>query len=502
MDPSKPLAEALVIKNGKIVAVGTNEEIHNEMPFGADIIDAGGNSVFPGFFDTHVHITSMGQSMSSLRLEKARSKRELINLLISGESNIGERQWLYGTGYDESDYPEKMLPDMSELDELFGSRPVLLERTDCHQVLVNSAAFNALGLDPNEDGVVIDSDGRPTGVVKDPANGKAHRVFSEELLTDEMRKAFIRNAANEILKMGTTSISALEGGELFSDKDCDALLSIKDSLPLNIRMYHQTLDVSKVVAEGQKQIGGCIVLDGSLGSHTAALFEDYSDMKGNKGNLYYSQRDIDDFVMEANEKGLQVSMHCIGDRAIERLLKAYEKALDKNPRPNHRHRFEHFSLASDDQAERALSLGCCLAMQPSYIKGEKMFNTRLGENRVKMCLRFKDFLNMGFKVGGGSDAPVTPVNPFSGISFAMEHFLPWERLNFWEGVRLFTTDAAYLTFEEATRGSIVPGKWGDIAICDRNVMKMDLHKSDELRNIEFNYTITEGEIRYSKLNKK
>ena len=296
--------------------------------------------------------------------------------------------------------------------------------------------------------------------------------------------------------MGTTSLSALEGGALFCDDDVDVFLDMQDKLPLNTVLYHQTLDVNKVIAEGQKQIGGCIVLDGSLGSHTAALFDDYSDLKGCKGNLYYSQDIIDDFVLEAHEKGLQVSMHNIGDRATERLLTAFERACSKYPRPNHRHRFEHFSMATDDQAKRAAALGCCLAMQPSYVVGDEMIRTRVGEERMKRSLRFKTFMNMGLKVGGGSDAPVTPVSPFHGIACCMEHFLKEERMGFRDAVRMFTTDAAYLTFEENRKGRIAPGMDADIAITDRNVL--EINAPSEYRDIKFDKTIVGGEIRYAR----
>ena len=498
MDPGSPCAEALAVKNGRIIALGTNEEIRRIMPFGAETVNAEGNSVFPGFFDTHVHFTYMGMNMYAADLSPAGNKEEMIGILTARERELKPGLWLHGAGYDETKYPGHELPEMAELDEIFRERPVFLERIDAHQILVNSAAFEALGLSRDEEGVCRDERGELTGIIKDPANGKAHKIFSDRLVNDEMRKEYMMKASEEILRQGTTSISALEGGELFSDRDVDVLLDIRDKLPINITMYHQTLDVERVIKEGQKQIGGCIVLDGSLGSHTAALFDDYSDLKGNNGNLYYSQKEIDDFVLEAHEKGLQVSMHNIGDRATERLLQAYEKAVAKYPRPDHRHRFEHFSMATDEQAKRVLAIGSCLAMQPSYVAGDEMIRNRVGEERMKRSLRFRTFMDMGLKVGGGSDAPVTPVSPFHGIACCMEHFLTYERMSFMDAVKMFTTDAAYLTFEEGERGSLSIGKYGDIAIADKNVLEGDLKDPGYVRSIGFKCTIREGEIKYLK----
>ena len=497
MDPLIPEAEALCVKDGRIIALGTNDEIRHIMPFGCEVIDCGGNSVFPGFFDTHVHFTFMGQNMYECDLKPAGSKEEIIDILKDREKGMTPGKWLRGAGYDETKYPGNLLPMMDELDEIFGNRPVSLERIDSHQILVNRAAFEALGLSEDDEGVQRDEKGDLTGIVKDPANGKAKKAYGESLITDDMRRDFLKRASLETLKNGTTSISALEGGQLFGDRDVDVFLNIQDSLPLNTVLYHQTLDVDKVIKEGQKQIGGCIVLDGSIGSHTAALFDDYSDLPGCKGDLYYSQDVIDDFVREATEKGLQVSMHCIGDRAIERLLVAYERANERYPLGDMRHRFEHFSLATDDQARRALSLGCCPAMQPSYVKGDDMMRLRLGEERFNRSLRFRTFREMGLIVGGGSDAPITPLSPFHGIACSMEHYLPEERMGFMDSVRMFTIDAAYLTHEEKIRGSLSIGKYGDIAICDRNIKEMDLSDPDKLREIRFTHTIVGGEVRYS-----
>ena len=499
MDPRIPYAEALAVKDGKIITVGSNEDVKKAMPFGAEVIDAKENSVFPGFFDTHVHLTFAGLNMTGVKLEKARSKEELIDILKTAEKELSPGMWLRGTGYDETIYPGRSMLTMKELDEAFGPRPVMLERIDAHQIAVNSAAFTALGLNVGEQGVETDPlSGEPTGIVRDPANGKAHSRFSDELITDDMRRMFLRKACDQALRMGTTSISALEGGALFSDRDTDVILDIKDSLPINIKVYHQTMDVNKVISEGLDQIGGCIVLDGSLGSHTAALFYDYSDKPGCRGELYYSQKEIDDFVLEAHVKGLQVSMHCIGDRAIERLLTAYERAIAKVPRSDHRHRFEHFSVSTADQAVRARALGCCLAMQPSYIPGADMMLSRLGEERMKRSLNMKTLMEMGLKVGGGSDAPITPIDPFHGIACAMEHYNPDERMSFWDAVRMFTSDAAYLTFEEGKRGSLSPGKYADIAISDCNITEMDLKDTGSIRDIGFSHTICDGEIRYEK----
>lgn len=499
MNPYQPFAQALAIRNGRIVAVGTDEEIKKVMPPDAEVIDAGGNSVFPGFIDTHVHFMMTGQDAAAVQLGKAKSQWEFMQLLVEKEKTLKPGMWLQGTGYDETQFPEKSLPPIAELDRIFPERPVFIGRMDAHQVCLNTAAFRALGLSANEHGVVTDSKGNFTGIIKDPANGLARTIMSDKLITDEMRREYLHIASQEALKKGTTSLCALEGGTLCNEKDVPVYLKYRDELPVHTYLYHQVMDVDKVIGEGQKSIGGCIVLDGSMGSRTAAFFEDYSDMPGCRGELYYMQKEVDDFVMEAHSKGLQISMHCIGDLAIEVLLQAYEKALAKYPRADHRHRFEHFGVPTWDQVERARRLGCCLAVQPAYVfsdSAEKMHRARIGAERQKRACMLRSLLDKGFVLGGGSDASVTPISPFRGIAAAINHYNPAERISLYEGLKMFTIDAARLTFEEKEKGSLEVGKIGDVAIIEGNIHEMNLADKDAMDSIKFLYTIVEGKIKY------
>ena len=290
MNPRQPYAQALAIKDGRIIAVGSDEEIKKVMPPDAEIIDAGGNSVFPGFIDTHVHFMMTGQDAAAVQLGKAKTRQEFIRLLAEKEKDLKPGMWLQGTGYDETQFPEKSLPSIEELDAVFPDRPVFVGRMDAHQVCLNTVAFRALGISPDEHGVEKTADGRFSGVIKDPANGLVRTIMSDKLITDEMRREYLHIAAQEALKKGTTSLCVLEGGTLCNEKDVPVYLNYKDELPVHTYLLHQVMDVDKVISEGQRSIGGCIVLDGSMGSRTAAFFADYSDMPGCRGELYYTQK--------------------------------------------------------------------------------------------------------------------------------------------------------------------------------------------------------------------
>jgi len=501
MNPLQPYAEAMLIEKGIIVSIGLNEEILRGMPFDAEVIDAKGNSIFPGFYDLHTHFMMTGQNLSAVPLKHVQSQKELISVLKEKEKTIGSRAWLQGVGYDENQFVEKKLPDIEKLDVEFPHRPVFIERQDAHQCYMNTAAFHMLGLSMEMRGVETDEQGRFSGILKDPAVGIARNLLADELITPEMRESYLFLAAEEALKKGVTSVCAMEGGEICNEKDIPVFLNYQEKLPLHTILMHQTLDVDKVISEGQNAIGGCIILDGSIGSRTAAFFEDYTDQPGCKGELYYSKKDIEDFVMEAHSKGLQIGMHCIGDKAIEQLLSAYEKALERFPRKNHRHRFEHFSVPTYEQILRTRQIGGYLSVQPSYISTQaaiNMYHARLGEERLKRNCLMRTYLQMGIPLGGGSDAPVTPFDPFGGIAAAMFHFHSGERLSFYEGLSLFTRDAAGFVFEEKKRGTLEPGKAGDVVIVDRNVWRMNFNEKEEIQRIQVLYTIVSGEVQYKK----
>jgi len=500
MNPFQPYAQAVAIKNGRIIAVGSNEEIKQVMPFDAEIIDAKGNSVFPGFIDTHAHFSMTGQNASQVDVYSAESKEDFIRILKEKEKTLPPGVWLQGTGYDETQYPGKALPTIEELDAAFPDRPIIVGRVDAHQLCLNSIAFKELGVNINEKGVELNEDGTFSGVIKDPANGIVKKLLADKLMTEEMRRNNLHIASEVALKKGTTTICALEGGTVCDEADVPVFLKYQDELPIHTHLFHQIIDVDKVVSEGQKSIGGCICLDGSMGSRTAAFLDDYADCAGYKGELYYTPKEIEDFVMEAHCKGLQISMHCIGDRAIETLLQAYEKALYKYPRNDHRHRFEHFSVPTYNQMIRAKNLGCYIAIQPSFVyppaAPEIMLNDRLGEERINRAYPFRTLMEVGLPVAGGSDSPVTLINPFRGIVAGMHHYQKSQRFSLYEGLKMFTADAAKFTFEEKEKGTIEVGKLGDIAIIEGNIWNMDVDDIEGFNDIKFLYTIVAGEIKY------
>jgi predicted amidohydrolase YtcJ len=246
------------------------------------------------------------------------------------------------------------------------------------------------------------------------------------------------------------------------------------------------------------RIGGCILLDGDFGPHTAALLEPYADQPDNCGTLYYTQQEVDAFVEAAHRAGLQIAMHAVGDRAAEQALNAYERALERWPRPDHRHRIEHFEVYDEELVARTRRLGVHLAIQPPfnvYFGGHARLNPILGEERALRSDPVRSLVEAGIPVGGGSDSAVTPMQPLYGIYSAVNHSNPAERLSVERALRLYTLDNAALAFEEEGKGSIEIGKLGDLVVLSDDPMSV---APETIADIAVEMTVVGGEIVYAR----
>lgn len=493
MDNLCPFAQAVAIGGGRILTVGSNEEALRYAEAETHILDACGNTVLPGFIDSHVHFMGTGLDAASVYLTGAGSRAEFMARLAKKAQTIKQGVWLRGYGYDETKFAEKSLPTLAELDAAYPDRPVLLSRIDAHSCFLNSVAFRMLGIHENAEGINRDEHGNFTGVLKAESNAMARKTMAEELTTDEMRREAMDYGAQEAFRAGVTTVHALEGGSLYSDKDVDVLLRHQNEIPLRTVVYHQIMDARRVLNEGLPRVGGCVPADGSLGSYTAALLEPYADRPDTCGVPYVTQKELDDFVMEAHCAGMQIAMHTIGDRAIEMMMQAYEKALYKYPRKNHRHRFEHFSVPTYDQIRRAKQIDVCIAVQPSfdYYTSYTMMPVRLGPERVKRSYPLRSLIEEGLIIGGGSDSNVTPISPLLGIYSSMAHTQPMQRLSLYESLKLFTINGAYLGFEELEKGTLTPGKLGDVAILQGNIWNAT---PEEIKEMKVLYTIIGGKV--------
>ncbi|MBW1801546.1 MAG: amidohydrolase [Deltaproteobacteria bacterium] len=386
---------------------------------------------------------------------------------------------------------------MEELDQVSPKNPVWLVSDTCHSSVVNSIGFREIGLPDDFPGVEkAPATGKPTGgFVTDQSHFSASRRIFASLKKEDI-KDLIEKVCHAAIGRGVTTLHAMDGSP-DSDRVFMKVLGCIPEMPLKIIPYFQTMDVERVLGLGLPRIGGCLTLDGAWPEHTVALMEPYHDLPHSKGILFYRDEQVNGFVRKAHEADLQIAMHAIGDAAIEQLLRSYEDVMEMVPRADHRHRIEHFSLPLNDHIERAKNLGLTAAVQPmfSYEWGgnQGAYVQYLGEERAGRIENFRALLDHKMNICGGSDSPVTPVNPLLGIHAAVNNPFFDHRITVDEAIRLFTYNGAYAAFEEKDKGSIEVGKSADLVVLSENPRTVD---SEKIRDIGVIMTLVDGQIVY------
>lgn len=497
MDQQDTRAEGLLIKEGKIAVIGTSEEVRiaaetEEVP----VEDLQGKTVLPGFHDCHVHVIGTGMASLGADLYQCRSVKEIIQVLKAEEQKNG-RGWICGVRLDESRLSEKRPPSLQELTDAFPERGVYLLDRGLHYTVVNQKAYEEIGYQGTEKGIGRDEKGRPEGRMHEAANSMARQYFNDSMTKEQRRKA-VKYVEEKAVKKGITTIHAMEGGEMFSDKDVDVFLE-KGSTKVDFVLYWDTLEIDQIKKAGLSRIGTDILSDGSIGSRTAAFDEPYTDKNNTCGKLYYTNEFLAEFMEKALKDHLQCGFHAIGQKAIRQILDCYEKAWQKYPWEDARFRIEHFGFCDDRDIERAAENGIVISTQPSfsYLRGGEgsVYQIRVGRERERKAYPLRKFVEHGIVVAGGSDSNVTPMDALLGIHSAVNHPYKEHRVSIYQALRMFTIDAAYSAFEEKKKGSIEPGKMGDLAILSENPYQVSPEK---IKDIEIEMTVKEGEVVYRK----
>ncbi len=493
MNPQQPRAEALAVREGRIVAVGTWDDVapHAE---GMTVLDLAGKTVLPGFIDTHAHFLWTALSLAALDVSSADDHAALQAIIRQAVAETPPGELILGMGFTEYALgTQKFSPIIEALDAVAPDNPVGLIGVTGHTSAANTRALELLALPDDTPGVMRDAAGRPNGLLSNKANDLAFDRFSEHFGADEKAAEMITLAVEKAHAVGITTLHALEGGLTSKNEAVEEFLAAMPSLPLRFVLYYQTMDVDKVIELGLPRIGGCILLDGDVGPHTAALTEPYADDPDCYGTLYHTQEVIDAFVLEAHQAGLQVAMHAIGDAAIEQALDAYEAALVARPRDDHRHRIEHADIIREDQILRAQRLGLALAVQPpfNYYWPHTEYYPTLGEERAWRADPFRTMMHAGLLLAGGSDSTVTPLGPLIGVHAAVNHTNPAERVSVQEGLELYTINAARIAFQETDRGSLEVGKLGDFVVLAEDPFEVE---PGHIKDIPVEMTVIGGGI--------
>ncbi len=451
---SRPFYGKLVVDEGKIAALVPAPAGEKEL------------FIFPGFIDSHTHPVETGLNLLFPDLSTARSVSEILEILADALIRFADSPVLFAFNFEPERLKEHRYLYRREVDRLTKEKPILIYRIDGHSAIGNSKTLALLEGTP--EGIELDGAGKPTGVIR----GKAYENISQLLkrqLPPELITEAITLASRLALSKGITTMAGMVGFDEMTMPEWARLLDAVLNAPTRIIPFLQTWQPEVASKLGLNQIGGCLLLDGSFGSNTAAIQEDYADAPGYNGILYRSDKEVIGFLRRAIEYNLQTAFHAIGDRAITQLVNCHEQVIKEGLIKPLRHRIEHAELLTGDLVKRIGDLKLILAMQPAFetIWGgpNGMYARRLGKRWMKTN-RFKTLLQNGILIAGGSDSPVTPLDPIGGIRAAMSLPNVEERLTGEEALSLFTNNAAYSLGMETKIGTLQPGLEADFVLLD------------------------------------
>ena len=423
----------------------------------------------PGFIDTHTHPIETGLQELFVDLGSCQNIKDVLESVSARLKQLGEPEVMLGFDLEPDRLVEKRYPLRQELDSACPGIPTLVYRVDGHSAALNTPGLHLALRGELPSGTELDDAGEPTGVLRGSAYEQASRAFKRRLSNDTMRRA-LSAAAALAARQGVTTFGALVGSDDLDEPGWRFLLDTLSALPVRAEPFLQTLHPETAANLGVPRVGGCILIDGSFGSHTAALLADYADSGGN-GVLYLSDEDLSAFIGEADRLGLQTAVHAIGDRAVDQVIRCHESL------PGHsraRHRIEHAELLNPDLVARISSLGLVLGVQPVFEAWwggpERLYSRRLGD-RWQQTNPWRDLLDAGVVLAGGSDAPITPMNPLAGVRAALEHPNPAQRVKPDEALAMFTTGAAFSLNLEDRVGRLEPGYQADIVLLDKDPRK-------------------------------
>ncbi|HEX6293437.1 MAG TPA: amidohydrolase [Herpetosiphonaceae bacterium] len=487
LDPQRPHATMLLARDGRIVA------LDDAVPHAPDVptYDLGGKTVVPGFIDSHVHFLWTGVQQFALDFHGVASVGEVQALVAARAAALPAGHLIMGLLLDHEAFPNGP-PTAADLDAAAPDHPVIIKGHTGHLTIASTSAMQQLGIGPHIGG--WSAHGMLVGAANTATAWSVPADFAAQI---GWAKVF-GTAAADAARVGITTIHALEGADRPQDSGVDALLAHAPQLPVRIVLYWQTTHVDAVRRLGLPRIGGCIWIDGDFSPHTAALKQPYADRPCTCGELYFSDERLQAFVDAAHDAGLQIALHCVGDAAVDQVLRAYGRALERHPRADHRHRVEHFEIYDADLLRAARELGVSAAIQPAfdgYFGGIANNARYLGWERARRADPIATFDRHGIPIGGGSDSTVTPLGPLYGMHCAVNHSNLDERVSAERALRLWTIDSARLAFEEADKGTLEPGKLADLVVLDADPLRVP---PQTIKEIGVVLTVMDGKVTYAR----
>ena len=535
VDEKKPRAQGVAVKDGRILWVGTNEGVKQAIGRGTQVRDLKGMTVIPGFIESHNHTMMFGLGLSSIDLTRVGSIEEIIALIKERAAKQKEGTWITGVGYNQNELKEKRHPNRQDLDKAAPKHLVSLRHTSAHGYAVNSLALAKAGITkdrPDPEGGKIGKDvatGELTGLLfESPAMKLIDDITPKPTLEDLV--AALGNAGQRFLSEGITSaMDASVGGNdipmqiaAYQEAVERGTLKVRHNLAIwseavfDYSRFEESLKeapakllglgIRSGLGDEKLRIGPFkIIVDGAFSTVTAVTYEPYGLDPNDRGCgvLVIEPEKLARLATLAHGLGWQLSIHGIGDKAIDVCLDAFEAAQKSKPRKDPRHRLEHCTMALPRMFDRIKKLGVIPVLQPGFIweLGDNWFR-QLGKETCAQLKPFRTLLDNKIPIAFSSDRPVVTGAPLLGIHSAVnqktrsgQDYAPREKITPEEALRCYTMNGAHATFEDKIKGSIEAGKLADLVILAEDVIQV---KPERIKDIPVMATMVGGEFCYQK----
>jgi predicted amidohydrolase YtcJ len=532
VDSAKPEAEAVAIAGDRILVVGSNADVRRVVGAATKVIDASGRLVVPGFIEGHGHLLGLGETKRQLDLTTARTWDEIVARVAAAARSAARGTWIVGHGWHQEKWDRPPTPAVegnpvhASLSAASPDNPVLLEHASGHASFVNAVALRLAGItnatrNPAGGEIVRDSSGAATGLLREAAQDLAGRALerSRAGLTRDQRAAESRQlvalAAADALSKGITSFH--DAGATFEQIDVFRALAREHALPLRVysmvrweslARMDSLLDRYRMNGYGDGHLTVRAVkrqIDGALGSNGAWLLEPYADLPRSTGLAIEQPESLQRVAALALKHGYQLATHAIGDRANRETLDVYERAtMGVGNRAALRWRIEHAQHIAPPDVARFAKLGVIASMQGIHtISDAPWIPTKLGVERAEReSYLFRSLWDEGVVVTNGTDTPVEDVNPIPSFYGMVSRtakdgrvFVPSQRLTRAEALQAYTLNNAYASFSERTLGSLTPGKYADIVVLSKDIMRVP---EAEIPSARVDFTIVGGVVRYAR----
>ncbi|HEX3721715.1 MAG TPA: amidohydrolase [Nitrolancea sp.] len=510
-------ASAVAVSEGRIVAVGSEDEVRAWAGPSTEVIDLKGRTIAPGFNDAHCHPMYVGFGLQQVNASTPPNVTisDIVTRIADRVRETPSGTWVMARGYDQARLAENRHPSRHDFDPVSPNNPVVVVRACGHIAVANSRALALAGITrdtPNPDGGTIDRDehGEPTGVLREAALTMARSVVADPS-PEQIHDALLL-AGKQYRSMGVTSVA--EAG-IRTPAEFQAYQGLAEAGKLPLRTYlmmmiDETLEplsqlgIRTGFGDPWLRIGPAkIFLDGSIGGRTARMSQPYEDEDDNLGLWMQDPQLMKSKLKAAHKAGFQCCAHAIGDAAIELLIRSFEEAMQEAPRPDPRHRIEHSSILRPDLIDRIQKIGAIPIPGTSFLYAFKnAYVQNLGMDRIRYAYAMRTFFERGIIAPASTDAPVVSTSAMIGIQTMVtrrseegDEIWPEERISLEQAVRAYTYNGAYASFEEKIKGTIEPGKLADLVVLETDLRDV---RPEELGSVNVDLTIIEGNIVYNR----